>query len=158
MQIVGLLETWMGKNDAVSIEGFASFSKPGTRRSNRGRLSGGVLVLVKEDWKEQVQLLDVGSTNLIWIKVNTGCSVVCVFFFFLACLSASDVGDQHGYSGFICCNSEQFFRAFLEPCSKVVEPGNSSSAGRSLSFYFSLQDTLKQLIPFLIPHDVAKIL
>ena len=68
--IVGLVETWLDEDYKGSWDGYVWFEKKGKRFSNKGRSSGGIMVLVKEKWKKKVKRIRIEEEGVIWILIE----------------------------------------------------------------------------------------
>lgn len=79
--VIGVVETWLPKDFHVEISEFEFFGKGGTKRSERGRMSGGLGLFVRKDMKLKVkQCNDLGENSVLWCVLSGigGEEEVCV--------------------------------------------------------------------------------
>ena len=66
---ITLVETWLPTKSKISIEGFYSFSKSGKKNKRARRYSGGISILVKQNLKRGVKIIDEKYEGFLWVKL-----------------------------------------------------------------------------------------
>lgn len=68
--VVALVETWHSDSQGISVEGFDFFDKCAAKLSNRGRRSGGIIILYKYWLRKGITELPSDLDSTIWVKFD----------------------------------------------------------------------------------------
>ena len=66
---ITLVETWLPTKSKISIEGFYSFSKSRKKNKRAKRYSRGISILVKQNLKRGVKIIDEKCEGFLWVKL-----------------------------------------------------------------------------------------
>ena len=66
---ITLVETWLPTKSRINIEGFYSFSKSRKKNRRARRYSGGISILVKQNLKRGVKIIDGKCEGVLWVKL-----------------------------------------------------------------------------------------
>ena len=80
--VVGLVETWIEEKHKVNIIGYDVYGEMGKRRSNRGRSSGGIMVLVKEKLRNKVKQIQLKTEGMVWLLMEAKEEVIVMGFMY----------------------------------------------------------------------------
>ena len=73
---ITMVKTWLPTKSKINIEGFYSFSKSRKKNKRARRYSGGISILVKQNLKRGVKIIDEKCEGFLWVKL-------CKYFFHL---------------------------------------------------------------------------
>ena len=80
---ITLVETWLPTKSKISIEGFYSFSKSRKKNERARRYSGGISILVKQNLKRGLKIIDEKCESFLWVKLCKDFSTFHKIFLFV---------------------------------------------------------------------------
>ena len=68
--ILGFVETWTSDQSNLTVPGFGYVCKHRKKRYRKGRLSGGLVLYYKSEFKTAVSILENGTEDIMWVKIK----------------------------------------------------------------------------------------
>ena len=65
-----LAETWLSTTAELNIDGYHSFVKSRPKHIRAKRHSGGIALLVRQEYRKGVKLVETSNENVIWVKLD----------------------------------------------------------------------------------------
>ena len=69
--IVCMVETWLGEGEKFKIDGYSTLTKNRKKRGKRGRMAGGIAILIGENRGLDFETVNNSVEEVLWVKIKT---------------------------------------------------------------------------------------